>query len=69
MFAEIRKEYLSARGAALPFVVCTVGENPHQGLVSRPQGFAHHHMLWVQAGAGINGRHGPFLPPGGSSRL
>lgn len=53
MFAEIRKEYLSARGAALPFVVCTVGENPHQGLVSRPQGFAHHHMLWVQAGAGI----------------
>ena len=53
MFAEIRKEYLNTQGTTLPFVVCTVGESPHQGIVNRPQGFAYHHMLWVQAGAGI----------------
>lgn len=53
MFAEIRREYLNAENPALPFVICTVGETANQGPVNRPQGFAHHHILWVRGGEGI----------------
>ena len=53
MFAEIRREYLNAENPALPFVTCTVGETANQGPVNRPQGFAHHHILWVQGGEGV----------------
>lgn len=52
MFAEIRREYLDAENPALPFVLCTLGETTNQGPISRPQGFAQHHLIWVRQGEG-----------------
>lgn len=54
MFAEINKKYLCTDGPCpLPFVVCSVGKSPKQGLVSRPDGFVYNHVIWVTEGEAL----------------
>lgn len=49
MFVEINKEALKR----LPFALHTIGESNPQGNISRPNGFAFHHLLWITEGSGI----------------
>lgn len=61
MFAEIEKKYLR-EDMPLPFamVVATVGWSREQGAIHRPDGFPHHHWIYVVKGTmnfSIGGRN------------
>lgn len=49
MFAEINTEAIKI----LPFSIHTLGESKKQSAISRPEGFRHHHLIWVTKGSGI----------------
>ncbi len=54
MFAEINQEYLSTDiPCRLPFVVCSIGRSPKQGMINRPNGFIDHHVIWVTKGEAL----------------
>ena len=53
IFTEIQSEYLDTENCKLPFVLCTCGEYKYQTATNRPEGYMHHHLIWVTKGEGI----------------